>query len=124
MRRAIFEPEHEDFRESVRGFLQREAVPHAPRGSSGDHRPRVLEKAAAQGYVAFSAPEELGGAGQRTSASTPCIDEEVASTGTVGDDFTLVNDIVAPYLTRLANDEQQARWLPGVTSGERVPRSP
>ena len=27
MRRTIFAPEHEDFRESVRGFLRKEAVP-------------------------------------------------------------------------------------------------
>ena len=29
MRRTIFEAEHEDFRESVRGFLTNEAVPKA-----------------------------------------------------------------------------------------------
>jgi acyl-CoA dehydrogenase len=121
MRRAIFDEEHEAFRESVRGFLQREAVPHgAAWEESGIIDRGFWKKAAAQGYVAFSAPEEHGGAGQTDFRFNAVLDEEVVSTGTVGDGFTLTNDIVAPYLTRLANADQQTRWLPGVTSGERV----
>jgi alkylation response protein AidB-like acyl-CoA dehydrogenase len=121
MRRAIFAEEHEAFRASVRGFLTREAVPHgAAWEESGIIDREFWKKAAAQGFVAFSAPEELGGAGQTDFRFNAVLDEEVVSTGTVGDGFTLTNDIVAPYLTGLANAEQQARWLPGVTSGERV----
>jgi alkylation response protein AidB-like acyl-CoA dehydrogenase len=121
MRRAIFEEEHDAFRESVRGFLTREAVPRgAEWEESGVIDRGFWKKAAAQGFVAFSAPEDLGGAGLTDFRFNAVLDEEVAYTGTVGDGFTLTNDIVAPYLTELANPEQQARWLPGVTSGERV----
>ena len=79
------------------------------------------KQAADQGFVAFSAAEEYGGAGLDDFRFNAILDEEVVSTGTVGDGFSLVNDIVTPYLTELTTPEQQARWLPGVTRGEIVP---
>ena len=64
MRRSIFSPEHDDFRESVRGFLQREAVPNRDRWESEGKLDRDFwRKAAAQGFVGFEAPEEHGGLG-------------------------------------------------------------
>jgi acyl-CoA dehydrogenase len=122
MRRTIFEPEHEDFRDAVRGFLTKEAVPHTAAWEEAGMVDRSFwTKAAAQGYVAFSAPEELGGAGVEDFRFNAIIDEEVAYTGTVGDNFALVNDIVTPYLLELTSDEQRDRWVPGVASGETVP---
>jgi alkylation response protein AidB-like acyl-CoA dehydrogenase len=119
--RTIFEDEHEAFRESVRGFLLAEAVPHR----EAWERKGVIDrdfwrKAAAQGYVAFAAPEQYGGAGLDDFRFNAIIDEEVARTGAVGDNFALINDIVAPYLIDLTTEEQKARWLPGLTSGESI----
>ena len=34
--------------------------------------------------------------------------------------FSVHNDIIGPYLHRLANDEQKQRWLPGFCSGELI----
>ena len=48
------------------------------------------------------------------------INEEVAYAGVVGDNFSLQNDIIVPYLLELTNDEQKQRWLPGLTTGESV----
>ena len=48
------------------------------------------------------------------------INEEVAYAGVVGDNFSLQNDIMVPYLLELTNDEQKRRWLPGLTTGETV----
>jgi alkylation response protein AidB-like acyl-CoA dehydrogenase len=122
MRRTIYGDEHEDFRESVRGFLQKEAAPHTESWEEAGLVSRDFwRKAAAQGYVAFQAPEELGGVGLDDFRFNAVIGEEVAYTGTVGDNFSLVNDIVAPYLLDFTDEEQRARWLPGVTSGDLVP---
>jgi acyl-CoA dehydrogenase len=121
MKRTIFNDEHEHFRESVRQFLEREAVPNNERWEAAGLVDREFwEKAARQGLVAFQAPEELGGAGQTDFRFNVVIDEEVALTGAVGDNFNLTNDIVAPYLLNLTNEEQRQRWIPGVTSGERI----
>ncbi len=119
MRRTIFEDEHDDFRDAVRQFLVKEALPHSLRWEEQGIIDREFWlKAARQGLVAFAAPEELGGAAQTDFRFNAVLDEEVALTGVVGDSFGLTNDIVAPYLIELANEEQQARWLPGVTAGE------
>jgi len=122
MHRTIFDDVHDDFRASVRGFFEREAVPRTEEWEGAGMVDRAFWRAAAaQGFVAFSAPEEHGGAGLDDFRFNAIVDEEVVATGTVGDNFSLVNDIVTPYLTELTTAEQQARWLPGVTSGEIVP---
>jgi alkylation response protein AidB-like acyl-CoA dehydrogenase len=48
------------------------------------------------------------------------INEEIAYAGVVGDNFSLQNDIIVPYLLELTDDEQKRRWLPGLTTGESV----
>jgi acyl-CoA dehydrogenase len=122
VKRTIFEPEHDDFRESVRGFLTKEALPRTEEWEQAGVVDRGFwKKAAEQGYVAFAAPEELGGVGVDDFRFNAVIDEEVAYTGAVGDNFALVNDIVTPYLLELTTDEQRERWLPGVASGDIVP---
>jgi acyl-CoA dehydrogenase len=122
MRRTIFEAEHDDFRESVRGFLSKEAVPNTEAWEADGIVDRGFwRKAAAQGFVAFQAPPDLGGAGVDDFRFNAIIDEEAAYTGTAGDGFALVNDIVAPYLLDLTTDDQRRRWMPGVTSGDIVP---
>jgi len=121
LRREIFEDEHDAFRESVHGFLMREAVPNTEKWEEAGLVDRSFwAKAAAQGYVGFEAPEELGGAGVDDFRFNAIINEEVAYTGTVYDNFSLTNDIALPYLLELTNEEQRARWLPSVTSGERI----
>ena len=101
MRRTIFEPEHEDFRESVRGFLRKEAVPKTEEWEAAGVIDRGFwRKAAEQGFVAFSAPEEHGGLGIEDFRFNAIIDEECAYTGAVTDNFALVNDIVTPVPDR------------------------
>ncbi|MFL5843541.1 MAG: acyl-CoA dehydrogenase family protein [Solirubrobacteraceae bacterium] len=121
MKRTIFSPEHDDFRESVRGFLHREAVPHRDRWESEGKLDRDFwRKAAAQGFVGFEAPEELGGLGIDDYRFNAILLEETCYAGLLPDHFMLQNDVLGPYLVELANPEQQARWLPGFTAGEKI----
>jgi alkylation response protein AidB-like acyl-CoA dehydrogenase len=122
MRRTIFEPEHDQFREAVRGFLLKEGVPHTQEWEQAGMVDRAFwRKAAEQGMVGFAVPEEYGGAGLDDFRFNAVVDEEVARTGTVGDNFSLVNDIVLPYLVDLTSDEQRQRWLPPLVRGDLVP---
>jgi acyl-CoA dehydrogenase len=119
--RTIFDDQHDEFRASVRGFLEREGAPRAQEWEDAGIIDRPFWKlAAAQNLVAFAAPEEVGGLGLLDFRYNAIIDEEVAYTGTLSDNFTVTNDIVLPYFLELATPEQQARWLPDITSGERV----
>ncbi|MCW3004556.1 MAG: acyl-CoA dehydrogenase [Conexibacter sp.] len=121
MQRTLFDDVHDDFRASVRGFLLQEAVPRREEWEKAGIIDRPFwKRAAAQGYVGFSAPEEYGGASIDDFRFNAVLDEEVIGTGTVGDGFSLTNDIVAPYLVELTTEEQRERWLPDFTSGDLV----
>lgn len=122
IRRTIFEREHELFRRQIRAFLIARAVPNVTKWESEGIIDRAFWKeAAGLGFVAFQAPEELGGAGIDDFRFNAIVDEEIAYLNAATDAFALVNDIVAPYLLDLTNDEQRERWIPAVTTGDCVP---
>ncbi|MFE0750792.1 acyl-CoA dehydrogenase family protein [Gordonia sp. NPDC058843] len=119
MKRTLFDTEHDQFRDTVRAFLLSEAVPHTADWEAAGEVGRDFWTAAAnQGLVGFAAPEEYGGAGLRDFRFNAVLNEEVVRTGTVGDGFSLTNDIVLPYFLDIASPEQQERWLPGIVSGD------
>jgi acyl-CoA dehydrogenase len=121
MKRTIFSDVHDDFRAATRGFLEREAVPHTEEWEAAGIVDREFwPKAAAQGLLGFSAPEELGGAALSDFRFNAVVSEEVAYTAAAGDYLGLLNDIIAPYLLDLTTPAQRERWLPGVTSGETI----
>ncbi|HEX3737519.1 MAG TPA: acyl-CoA dehydrogenase family protein [Solirubrobacterales bacterium] len=122
MRRLIFEDEHEQFRESVRGFLSREAAPRAAAWQAAGIIDRDFwELAAAQGLVGLAVPERYGGSGVDDFRFNAVLDEEVVRTGATTDAFGLTNDVLTPYLVDLTDEEQRRRWLPGLTDGSIVP---
>ena len=63
-RRAIFDDEHEDYRESFRSFLDAEVVPDFARWDEDGLVPRELfTKAAEHGFMGMAIPEQYGGPG-------------------------------------------------------------
>ncbi len=121
MKRDIFDDEHLAFRQLCRDFLLREAAPHSAEWeAAGIVDRQIWKQAGSTGLLGFEVPEEFGGAGIRDFRYNAILGEEVTATGSVGVGFTLHNDICAPYLLALANDEQRARWLPGFVSGDIV----
>jgi alkylation response protein AidB-like acyl-CoA dehydrogenase len=82
----------------------------------------VFKKAGASGFLAMAAPPEHGGGGVDDFRYNLVIDEEVQylGLGGAGLGITLHNDICLPYFLSLANEEQKARWLPGICSGELI----
>jgi acyl-CoA dehydrogenase len=122
-KRALFEPEHDDYRESFARFLQAEVVPHYEEWRDAHVVPRELfTKMAGHGFLSMEVPEEYGGPGVADWRFNVVIAEEAARAG-VGDAVagpSVHTDIVLPYLMEAADDEQKRRWLPGVASGELV----
>ncbi|MGV9383233.1 acyl-CoA dehydrogenase family protein [Nonomuraea sp. NPDC003707] len=121
MRRDLFDEEHLLFRETVREFMAREVVPHHAQWEKDGIVPReVWKKAGELGMFGFSVPEEYGGAGVTDFRYNAVIVEEILRNGASGLGFSLHNDVMAPYLVDLTNDEQKQRWLPGFASGELI----
>jgi len=121
MRRLIFEPEHEQFRDTVRKFMQAEVAPHVERWREAGVVDRdIYLKAGAQGLLCTWAEEQYGGAGIDDFRFEQIIIEENMRHGDIGFYINLHNDLVAPYIAKLGNEEQKARLMPGIVSGEKI----
>lgn len=123
MKRTLFDEEHELFRDSWRRFVDKEIVPHHETWERAGITPRELYTAAgALGFLGMAVPTEYGGGGVTDFRYNMVLDEEIQRAGVSGSGFglTLQNDICLPYFLALTNDEQKARWLPGIASGELI----
>ena len=123
MRRTLFDDTHEEFRSAFRSFLDREAVPNAGAWDAAGVVDRSLfAVAGANGFLGMEVPEEHGGGGVKDFRFNVVIAEELqaADVNAVGLGLTLHNDICLPYFLHLTNDEQKARWLPGICAGELI----
>src|SRR3954452_14146577 len=121
MKREIFDSEHEQFRTSVRRWLEKEVVPqHAEWDEAGIVPRSLFTDAGRHGFIGMSIPEEFGGGGVDDFRYNLVINEEVQATGVgaAGLGLTLHNDICLPYFLSYCTDEQRQRWLPGIASGE------
>ncbi len=121
MRRTIFTEEHDLFRQSARTYFERECAPHVAEWEREGQVSREAWAAAGKaGLIGWEFPEEYGGQGLRDFRYNAIMAEEMAATGSVGIGLGLQNDVIPPYLGGLTTDEQKARWLPGVISGETI----
>ena len=121
MKRLIFEPEHEQFRESVRHFMEAEVAPHRERFREAGMVDRDLyAKAGAAGLLCTWAEERWGGVGVDDFRFEQIIIEENMSHGDIGFYINLHSDLVAPYIAKLGNEEQKSRFMPGIVSGETI----
>ena len=117
--RTVFTEDHEAFRQTVRSWLQKEAVPHVDRWDEQGIIDRDLWlKGGEIGMLCPTVPEQYGGLGLDYGYNA-VIDEEVAYAGaTLG--FALQSDIVVNYIISYGTEEQKREWLPKMVSGEVV----
>ncbi|MFC7494314.1 MULTISPECIES: acyl-CoA dehydrogenase family protein [unclassified Nocardioides] len=120
-RPSIYEQEHEDFRASVRAFMEKEVVPHHDQWEKdGQVSREVWLKAGEAGLLCFDVEEEYGGAGVKDFRYNTIVAEELARVGASGPGFPVHSDIIVPYISSLGTPEQKQRWLPGLVSGELI----
>ncbi|AUH39219.1 acyl-CoA dehydrogenase family protein [Streptomyces sp. CMB-StM0423] len=121
MKRRLYGPEHLAFRETVRTFLAKEVTPHYARWEADGIVSRDAWRAAGrQGLLGLAVPEEYGGGGHDDYRFAAVLAEEFARAGAAGLAVGLHNDVIGPYLTSLATDDQKRRWLPGFCTGELI----
>jgi acyl-CoA dehydrogenase len=116
--RTLFSSEHEQFRDSVRKFIEREITPHHERWEDAGKVDRELwPKAGAAGLLCPNLPEAYGGFGADFLFNVVII-EELARAGATGPGFSVHSDMVATYINTFGTDEQKLRWLPKMAAGE------
>jgi acyl-CoA dehydrogenase len=121
MERIIeFTDEHNQFREMARKFFETEVAPHHEDWEKARIVPKeVWLKAGANGLLCPDVPVEYGGSGADFLYNVIII-EESSRVGNSGFFISLHNDVIAPYISTYATDEQKARWLPKCCSGESI----
>src|SRR5262245_48517101 len=116
MRDEVLAPEHLAFRDTARAFVASEIAPHYDGWERTGVVDRAVWRAAGRaGLLGLDVPTEYGGAGLDDFRYHMLLAEELVEFRGVG--VNVHNDVVAPYLLRLADAEQQRRWLPGFCSG-------
>lgn len=118
--RRIFEPEHEMFRTSVGRWADEVLVPHREEWLAAGSVSRAAWKSAGEnGFLCMWADEAYGGAGIEDYRFDQILIEEI-TWREPGFFIHLHNRVIGPYLGKFATDEQKARFMPGVVSGDTI----
>jgi alkylation response protein AidB-like acyl-CoA dehydrogenase len=118
--RTLFEEDHEQFRDTVRRFMEQEVAPHHARWEEQSYVDReIWTKAGASGFLCATMPEEYGGAGVDKRFSV-IVMEESARINATGLGWGLHSEIVAPYLLHYGSEALKRKYLPKMASGEMI----
>ncbi len=121
MRRDLYEPDHEAFREVAQAYVKREVTPNLQRWEQERSIDRQAWLAAGkQAIIGLLIPEKFGGAGTGDFRYRCVVMEELAKVcaTSLSSGFGLQDDIAIPYIVDLGTEEQKARWLPPMATGE------
>ena len=118
--RNLYDSDHEIFRQSVRKFIETQAVPnHDEWEKDGMVSDDIWLGAGAQGFLCPTVSEEYGGV--EADFKYNCIvNEEIARSGCTGLGWTLHSDIAVPYIERYGTEFQKQKYLPKCVSGELI----
>jgi len=120
-RHFIFTDEHEQLRESIRGFVTREFAPHAAEWEETTFPDEVFPKMGAQGYLGLDKPVEYGGEGGDYYASLVLGEEMVhAGSGGLAMGIAVHTDMAMPPILAFGTEEQKQEWVVPAIKGEKI----
>ncbi|RKJ99190.1 acyl-CoA dehydrogenase family protein [Alicycliphilus denitrificans] len=115
--RTIFSEEHEQFREQVRRFCEKEVVPHIRQWERDGVTPKSFWRmAGGNGILCTTIPEQYGGPGGDFLHAC-VVTEELARIG-LSTGIPVHSDMVSPYLLHYGSEELKQRFLPRLCRGE------
>ena len=111
----------EMIRESARAFAEKEIAPRAAAIDRDNLFPLDLwPKMGALGLHGITAPEEFGGLGLGYLEHCVAMEEVSRASGSVGLSYGAHSNLCVNQIARNGNDDQKARYLPKLVSGEHV----
>jgi acyl-CoA dehydrogenase len=118
----LFDPSHDQFRATIRKFVDCEVNPQADKWEQQERIPKSLFLRAGElGFFAHGTPEDHGGAGIDCRMAIVMAEElSKAHTRGVGMAFGAHNEIAKPHLVRFGTEKQKARHLPEMIAGRKV----
>jgi alkylation response protein AidB-like acyl-CoA dehydrogenase len=120
-RHFIFTDEHEQLRESIRGFVTREFAPHAEEWEESTFPDEVFPKMGKQGFLGLDKPEEYGGEGGDYYTSLVLAEEMVhAKCGGLSMGIAVHTDMAMPPILLFGTEEQKQEWVVPAIKGEKI----
>jgi acyl-CoA dehydrogenase/citronellyl-CoA dehydrogenase len=113
--------EHEEFRASVRAFVDRHVRPVVDESERAGRPPAaLLKEMGAAGLLGLAIGEEDGGGGGDSLAMMVLSEELARASGGIAVTALVSGYMSAPHIARFGTAEQRARYLPGIIAGEKV----
>jgi alkylation response protein AidB-like acyl-CoA dehydrogenase len=117
----IFTDEHEQLRESIRGFVTKEFAPHADEWEETTFPDWVFEKMGKQGFLGLDKPVEYGGEGGDYYSSLVLGEEMVhANSGGLTMGVAVHTDMAMPPILAFGTEEQKQEWVVPAIKGEKI----
>ena len=117
----IFSQEHEDLRESMQAWVQKELWPHRNEWEDTYWPTSAMERAGELGYLGLCFPEEYGGQGGDYFYSlvrAECM--SYSGSGGTNMGFAVQSDMVLPPIHLLGTHEQKKKYLEPGLKGEKI----
>jgi acyl-CoA dehydrogenase len=113
--------EHEEFRASVRAFVDRHVRPVVDESERAGRPPAaLLKEMGAAGLLGLAIGEEDGGGGGDALAMMVLSEELARASGGIAVTALVSGYMSAPHIARFGTAQQRARYLPGIIAGEKV----
>ncbi len=118
---SIFTDVHDQLRESIRAFVDREIAPHTAGWEETTYPDAIVRRMGELGFLGLSMPEQYGGQGGDYFTNI-VLAEEIARGGSGGllMGLSVHTDMVMPPLLEFGTEEQKQRWLPAGIAGETI----
>ncbi len=118
----FFTPEHEAFRRSVRGWVEKELAPHALEWDRAGIFPRELfSRAGELGFIGINHDVAYGGSGLDYWYVTAFVEELArARNAGVGMALLVQSQMATPIINEIGTDEQKRLFLEPALKGEKV----
>jgi alkylation response protein AidB-like acyl-CoA dehydrogenase len=108
-------------RDVVRDFAANEIRPYAREWDREQHLPdELVAKLGELGLLGIMVPEQYGGAGQSYLANSVMVEEIARHDGGVALMISAHNGLCISHLLIAANDEQKAKYLPKLATGQHI----
>jgi alkylation response protein AidB-like acyl-CoA dehydrogenase len=120
-RHLIFTDEHEDLRESMKAWVQKELYPHRMEWEETTFPDSVFPRAGELGYIGLCFPEEYGGQGGDYFYSlvrAECM--SYSGNGGLNMGMAVQTDMVLPPIHLLGTEELKRRYLEPGIKGEKI----
>jgi len=117
----IFTDEHEQLRESIRSFVEKELAPHAEEWEETTFPDSVIHRMGELGFLGLDKPEEYGGQGGDYYTAIVLAEEMArAGSGGLAMGVAVHTDMAMPPILAFGTDEQKEDWLVPAIKGEKI----